>query len=339
MQENIPPQYRTLAGIIKVIIGLLPQSENVPEQHRIQRIVLPPHYRDKPTDHPKCKGFALITLRDLQDVKSLLDDWPWEPCSVRIKRAENSSLDVDIANEATKFGVRAISKKRWEELKDEYLAYQRRLLDELIAHNEESNILPQERNIEDDEFYSSAPAPTAPPSESLVKTTLDFPYPIDCLVFVRNVHPETNKTTLRKLFTTAFDGDGLDYVDFNKGMDSVSPSVSDCLLQSILIFLNQCYLRLASPRHTSILIDHFTSHPTAQTRGLDDMGTSPAGTHAGLVVEIVQGKKEELYWEKVPEKVRRQAVQKAISELQAKELLLDEDVTMNSNGRKRKRDK
>ena len=69
------------------------------------------------------------------------------------------------------------------------------------------------------------------------------------------------------------------------------------------------------------------------------MGTSPAGTHAGLVIEIVQGKKEELYWEKVPEKVRRQAVQKAINELQAKELLLDEDVTMNSNRRKRKRDK
>jgi len=116
----------------------------------------------------------------------------------------------------------------------------------------------------------------------------------------------------------AFDGDGLDYVDFNKGMDS-------------------CYLRLASPRHTSILTDHFTSHPTAQTRGLDDMGTSPVDTHAALVIEIVQGKKEELYWEKVPEKVRRQAVQKAISELQAKELLLDEDVTMNSNRRKRKR--
>jgi ribosomal protein L4 len=33
-------------------------------------------------------------------------------------------------------------------------------------------------------------------------------------------------------------------------------------------------------------------------------------------MEIVQGKREELYWEKVPEKVRRQAVQKAISQIQ-----------------------
>ena len=30
-----------------------------------------------------------------------------------------------------------------------------------------------------------------------------------------------------------------------------------------------------------------------------------------ITVEIVRGKKEELYWEKVPEKIRRQAVQAA----------------------------
>ena len=324
-----------------MIIGLLPQSENIPGQHRIQRITFPSHYRDKPTDHPKCKGFALVTLRDLQDVESLLDDWPWERYSACVKRAENSSLDVDIANEAAKFGVRAISKKRWDDLKDEYLAYQRRLLDELIAHNEGSNILLQEGNMEDDEFHSSVPALAAVPSESPVKITLDSPYPIDCLVFVRNVHPETNKTTLRKLFGIAFDSSvgGLDYVDFNKGMDSVRPSVSDHLLQSILILLNQCYLRLASPHHTSILMGHFTSHPTAQTRGLDDVGTSPVGTHAALVIEIVQGKKEELYWEKVPEKVRRQAVQKAVSGQQTKELHLDQEVTMHSKWKKRKRAK
>jgi len=29
-------------------------------------------------------------------------------------------------------------------------------------------------------------------------------------------------------------------------------------------------------------------------------------------MELVEGKKEELYWEKVPEKVRRQAVQNAL---------------------------
>jgi hypothetical protein len=30
-------------------------------------------------------------------------------------------------------------------------------------------------------------------------------------------------------------------------------------------------------------------------------------------MEIVQGKREELYWDKVPEKVRKQAVQKVVN--------------------------
>ena len=50
-------------------------------------------------------------------------------------------------------------------------------------------------------------------------------------MFVRNVHPETNKTTLRSLFLHARgptgievgkkDDDGLDYLDYTKGMDCV----------------------------------------------------------------------------------------------------------------------
>lgn len=60
---------------------------------------------------------------------------------------------------------------------------------------------------------------------------LSSQYPPSSLVFVRNIHPETNKTTLRNFFATSLKGsladgtiqsDGLDYVDFNKGMDSVS---------------------------------------------------------------------------------------------------------------------
>lgn len=33
-------------------------------------------------------------------------------------------------------------------------------------------------------------------------------------------------------------------------------------------------------------------------------------------MELVTGKREQLYWEKVPEKVRRQAVQKALASVQ-----------------------
>lgn len=47
-------------------------------------------------------------------------------------------------------------------------------------------------------------------------------YPTNCLVFVKNINPQTNKTTLKTLFSRATEASGtIDYVDFNKGLDSV----------------------------------------------------------------------------------------------------------------------
>jgi len=48
-------------------------------------------------------------------------------------------------------------------------------------------------------------------------------------------------------------------------------------------------------------------------------------------VELVEGKKEELYWEKVPEKARRQAVQNAL------QLSKDASVETRSPPNKRRR--
>lgn len=58
-------------------------------------------------------------------------------------------------------------------------------------------------------------------------------YPPDCLIFVKNLHLGTNKTTLKSLFGRAFTDEGgsstfstsggeIDYVDYQKGMESVS---------------------------------------------------------------------------------------------------------------------
>lgn len=60
----------------------------------------------------------------------------------------------------------------------------------------------------------------------------DTPYPVSCLVFVRNIHVGTNKTTLRALFANlsgssssqapnADQENGIDYIDYSKGMDTV----------------------------------------------------------------------------------------------------------------------
>jgi len=38
------------------------------------------------------------------------------------------------------------------------------------------------------------------------------------------------------------------------------------------------------------------------------------------MTEIIEGKKEEVYWEKVPEKIRRQAVDKAVRALSNSQL-------------------
>lgn len=82
---------------------------------------------------------------------------------------------------------------------------------------------------------------------------------------------------------------------------------------------------------------------------MDDSGnTFPANKSASVItMEIVQGKREELYWDKVPEKVRRQAVQKAVGaqlqsnangEIHMGSQLVAEDVGTGTKRRKRKRD-
>lgn len=63
-------------------------------------------------------------------------------------------------------------------------------------------------------------------------------------------------------------------------------------------------------------MDHFTPLSITQDRGLDDTGT-PSNAKNAITLEIVQGKREELYWEMVPEKVRRQAVQKIVDPQQS----------------------
>jgi hypothetical protein len=42
------------------------------------------------------------------------------------------------------------------------------------------------------------------------------------------------------------------------------------------------------------------------------MGRTPLEDDKSIAMERVRGKKEELYWDKIPEKVRRQAVDKAV---------------------------
>lgn len=59
-----------------------------------------------------------------------------------------------------------------------------------------------------------------------------------------------------------------------------------------------------------MLVKHFAANSIKQSSGLDAVGVSASS--GAITMELVQGVKEELYWNKVPEKVRNQAVQKAL---------------------------
>ena len=78
----------------------------------------------------------------------------------------------------------------------------------------------------------------------------------------------------------------------------------------------QCHLRLATPKDAQVLVSYFRDHKRTQSQGLDDIG-APTDTERGsITTELVVGKREELYWQKVPEKIRKQAVQKVLDLMQ-----------------------
>ena len=86
------------------------------------------------------------------------------------------------------------------------------------------------------------------------------------------------------------------------------------------------------------LVRYFTEHPTIQTSGLDGQGTGCATSEA-IVPELVLGRREELYWEKVPEKVRRQAVEKALGGLGGDGEMASSGVKEASTGSRKNRRK
>lgn len=214
--------------------GLIGYEHNPSSCHplftSVQHIRFPKHFQDQPDDVPRCKGFALITLSSLEQVNALTERWPWQ------RQVGPAPSDCSpLAHEAFKFGFRTLPQVRWATLNERYKSYQQLLLDQ--AATKESLQVPfiespqQPKRNRTSLIEVNAPASGSKSrAETSSRTTTDSFYPHDCLVFVRNVHPETNKTTLRSFFSLAFTGttvvlppgDGLDYVDFNKHMNTVS---------------------------------------------------------------------------------------------------------------------
>jgi len=120
---------------------------------------------------------------------------------------------------------------------------------------------------------------------------------------VKNIHPQTNKTTIKELLSRTFashtsldivqDGGGVDYVDYQKNMDT-------------------CHVRLAHPSLSGHLEKFFSSHTVYQSSALDGNGSQQGSSgDKPISVEVVTGLKEKLYWDKLPQKVRHDTMKKA----------------------------
>jgi hypothetical protein len=208
-QENIPVKYKNLAGFSRFILALLP-TPGATSHSRIQGITLLPHHSDPPGTESRHKPFALVTFVHAEDVQSILEAWPWG----RSQASQHSGE----ASEAAKFGFRTLSKAQWDKRNAEYLAYRANIL----AGLEDAEMLPTANGLNPSSSHTDTILPPVPTDNTMHLTSASA-YPPNCLVFVRNIHPETNKTTLRNFFAKSMETkDAIDYVDFNKGMDSVS---------------------------------------------------------------------------------------------------------------------
>lgn len=218
---------------------------------RIQGVSFPPHHSDKPDARPSCKGFALVTFAHATDCKYLANSWPWFPNSqpttepTTQKTDDGQELDsvLEAVRTAHQHNFRVVTKERWLQLKAEYLAYRQQLVEQINTYQDSRKsvgvptqpVMPKAPQVTDTTTLRPQPEHLPPTEGSSITITPSSPYPPNCLVFVKHVHPETTKTTLRQFFSQAFCQEveqpqgniveGLDYVDFNKGMDTVCPKL------------------------------------------------------------------------------------------------------------------
>ncbi|KAH7104671.1 hypothetical protein BKA62DRAFT_827572 [Auriculariales sp. MPI-PUGE-AT-0066] len=164
-------------------------------------------------------------------------------------------------------GVRCMSLASFEGLKTEYLQWQTSLADD--ATSVFTDKLP-------------TPAPVASPEVTVVETSdsraADIEvlsgdwFPRKCLVVVRNIPVNSTKSGLRARFEALLDSKDMQYVDYIKNLD-------------------WCHVRFASQAMARRLVQ-VLNDPTNDA------------TTQGLRAELVTGLPEEVYWEKVPEKLR-----------------------------------
>ncbi|KAL8277611.1 hypothetical protein RQP46_010043 [Phenoliferia psychrophenolica] len=124
-------------------------------------------------------------------------------------------------------------------------------------------------------------------------------FPKGCVLWIRNIHFKSTRSSLRSLFTDVLEeleeasGKGVEFVDYDKGLDT-------------------CHLRLASSHLASLIHGHFSSAALVQTGSteltpLSSAPVDPSDPPRPLKSEILEGTRERLYWEGLPEATRKSA--------------------------------
>jgi len=246
-KENIPPSFRSILGISKLLRSLLAKDD----YRFIQSIYFPPHYQDPPDAQPKCKGFALLTLSEPSAASHLLAYFPYHrtPANEGSATIPVDHNDDDQASpeelEARKAGFRTLSKERWEALQSEYVQYRDALLHRIATSSSFTApsapaTVPNPPSPSPEPVGAPAGKATASQDHHVPSTTSQPPppltpsrhdYPPGCVIFVRHVPTDTNKTALRARFSALLADDSTDndstataalnYVDYTKGLDSV----------------------------------------------------------------------------------------------------------------------
>jgi hypothetical protein len=110
-----------------------------------------------------------------------------------------------------------------------------------IQRNTRAQEVPQDSSVARSQLKKEKDVPPHMASQKTLQNSIpvtkDLSYPVNCLVFVKNLYPQTNKTALKALFgdylmlamqsqnKPVING-GVDYVDWSKGMSSVGHHLS-----------------------------------------------------------------------------------------------------------------
>ncbi|SAL99612.1 hypothetical protein [Absidia glauca] len=174
-------------------------------------------------------------------------------CFVEFDTKQHVEKAVETMNQDN---LRVMSKRQWLDLRDEYLAHQKKTSGHIKQLWQEYN----NKHLEKEEEQQ--------PKE-------DISYPKNVIVFVQNIHVKSAKTTVKALLEQS--GASITFMKHKKGVDS-------------------CHARLASSEDTKKVVEYFKAHALIQASGTDIQGTATENASQAIKVRAISGNEEKIYW-------------------------------------------